>query len=186
MVEHEPSDETLAALARRHGVAAGRVRPLPRGVANHVFLLGDDLVLRIPRGERFLPDLVKEAAVIPVARRAGVRAPEVADFDATRERVGVPYMVLARVRGVELSDLAPDGAARALREVGRELARLHRLSPDTAPELPGVPVDDVTADPWTLIAGLHAEGWIDAEAARLLGLLRFFTSPPPHPWAELA
>ncbi|GAA2293545.1 hypothetical protein GCM10010149_46750 [Nonomuraea roseoviolacea subsp. roseoviolacea] len=170
MAEYEPSDETLAVIARRHGGAAGQVRPLAGGVANRVYLLGDDLVLRVPRAGRFLPDLVKEAAVIPAARRAGVRAPEVVAFDDTCSVAGVPYMVLARARGADLADLdlPAAGMERVFREVGRELAKLHRLSPATAPALAALPVDDGAADPWALTGRLLEEGWIDAGHARWL------------------
>ncbi|GAA4905790.1 aminoglycoside phosphotransferase (APT) family kinase protein [Nonomuraea thailandensis] len=186
MLEYETSDAMLAAVAARHGVAAGRVRPLPEGVANRAFLLGDDLVLRVPRTERFLPDLLKEAAVIPVALRAGVRTAEVVAFDGGGSEVGVPYMVLTRTRGVDLARLDPRaaGMARVLREVGRELGRLHRVArsapptppgPQTAsaapasPALAGVPVDGGGVDPWALTGRLVKEGWIDEEAGRWLG-----------------
>ncbi|GAA2211253.1 hypothetical protein GCM10009850_067120 [Nonomuraea monospora] len=162
MVDHQ----ALAAIAARHGVAAAQVRPLPAGVANHVFLLGDDLVLRVPRAERFLPDLVKEAAVIPAALRAGVRTPELVAFDDTRSLVDVPYMVLTRLPGTDLAHGTPP--AGVLRQVGRELAKLHRLSPATAPPLPAVPVEDTTTDPQALTEHLRTAGWIDAATARWL------------------
>jgi hygromycin-B 7''-O-kinase len=146
------------------------VRPLPAGVANRVFLLGDDLVLRIPRTKQFLPDLVKEAAVIPIALHAGVRTPEVVAFDDTCSVVDVPYMVLTRTQGVDLAGLELPTAAteRLFRQVGRELGKLHRLSPSAAPALAAVPVDNGTADPWALTNRLLKEGWIDAETARWL------------------
>ncbi|MFI7416567.1 phosphotransferase family protein [Nonomuraea sp. NPDC049684] len=170
MAEYETSDQTLAALAGRYGTTAEQVRPLPTGVANRVYLLGADLVLRIPRAEQFLPDLVKEAAVIPVARDAGVRAPEVVAFDDTCSVVDVPYMVLTRTQGVDLARLDPPaaGTEHLFRQVGRELGKLHRLTPDTVPALAGVPVDDGAADPWALTGRLLKEGWIDAETARWL------------------
>jgi aminoglycoside phosphotransferase (APT) family kinase protein len=170
MLGDETSDETLTAIARRHGVTFEQLRPLPAGVANHVFLLGDDLVLRIPRAERFLSDLVKEAAVIPVALDAGVGTPEVVAFDDTCSAVDVPYMLLTRAPGADLAGLALTSADtdRVFREVGRELARLHRLTPATAPDLPAVPVDAGPGDPWALTDRLLAGGWIDAGTARWL------------------
>ncbi|MEV0234730.1 phosphotransferase [Nonomuraea sp. NPDC050786] len=170
MVEYETDDDTLAAIARLHGITFEQVRPLPQGVANHVLLLGDDLVLRIPRAKQFLPDLVKEVAVIPAARHAGVRTPEVVAFDDSCSVVDVPYMVLARAHGVDLAglDLPPATTDRVAHQAGRELARLHRLSPATAPDLPAVPVEDGSADPWALVDHLLVAGWIDAEAARWL------------------
>ncbi len=93
----------LAAIARRHGVSGENVRPIPSGVANHVFHLGDGLILRIPQTERSLLDLAKEAAVIPAAREAGVRTPDVVTFDDTCSEANVPYMVLTRAPGLDLA-----------------------------------------------------------------------------------
>lgn len=158
-----------AAIGARHGVPAEKVRPMASGVANRAYLLGPDLVLRIPRTQAFAADLVKEAAVIPRARRAGVRTPALVTFDDSRTEVDVPYMVLERVPGVDLAALgdAPDGV---FREVGRELARLHRVTPGGAGEPAGVPVeyDPEAGAPHRLVDGLLADGMLDAEAARWL------------------
>ncbi|MGW4404692.1 phosphotransferase family protein [Nonomuraea sp. NPDC004702] len=180
MSGYETSDATLAAIAGLFGTTAEHIRPLPSGVANHVLLLGDDLVLRIPRTEQFLPDLVKEAAVIPYARRAGVRTPEIVAFDDTCSVVDVPYMVLTRTRGTDLASLdLPDAdPERLYRQAGRELGKLHRLTPDTAPAPAGVPTDDGNADPWALTDRLLKDGWIDAETARWLA--GWFDRLSPH------
>lgn len=161
----------LAAIGARHGVSAEKVRPTVSGVANRAYLLGPDLVLRVPRTEAFVADLVKEAAVIPVARAAGVRTPALVTFDDSRTDADVPYMVLERVPGVDLAELAePDRAEGVFREVGRELARLHLVTPGAAGELTGVPVEyDPDADsPHRLVDGLLRDGMLDAEAARWL------------------
>lgn len=176
MVEFEASDanrEALAAIARRHGLTAASVRPVPSGEANHVFHLGDDLILRIPRNEAFLRELAKEAVVIPAARNAGVRTPSVVAFDDTCSEVNVPYMVLTRAPGTDLARLTLSAAEteHVLREVGRQLATLHRLTAATATELradPVIPSDDHTDDPRALTLRLLAEGWIDVDASRWL------------------
>lgn len=170
MAEYETSEQTLAAIAGLHGTTTEQVRPLPTGVANRVFLLGDDLVLRIPRTRRFLPDLAKEAAVIPVARQAGVRTPEVVAFDDTCSVVDVPYMVLTRTQGVDLAGVEPPttGIEHLYRQVGRELGKLHRLTPGASPALAVVPTDSGGTDPWALTSHLLKGGWIDAETARWL------------------
>lgn len=156
-------------IAAAHGVAADRVRPLPSGVANHAYLLGDDLVLRVPRSPSFVADLRKEAEVIPVARAAGVRTAEVVAFAVTP----VPHLVITRVPG---RDMAGAERADVYREVGRELAGLHRIT--SATEL--VPVDGEPPDPAELVEGLRADGWIDAGAARwLTGWFEKLASPPP-------
>jgi aminoglycoside phosphotransferase (APT) family kinase protein len=170
MADYEMSSETLAAIARRHGASADSVRPIPSGTANDVFHLGHDLVLRIPRTRRFLLDLVKEAAVIPVARDAGVRTPDVVTFDDSCSEVDVPYMVLTRAPGVDLARLALSTAEteHVFHQVGRELAKLHRLRPTTVADPGAVPVADDAVDPRALTFRLLAEGWLDADASRWL------------------
>ena len=76
-------------------------RPRPRQERrNHVYFLGDRLVLRIPRrGGARLAELAKEATVIPAARQAGVRTPAIVTYDDSCSVVSVPYLVLERVPG---------------------------------------------------------------------------------------
>jgi hygromycin-B 7''-O-kinase len=170
MEDYKASHATLAAIAARHGTTAEQVRPILSGAANRAFLLGDDLVLRIPRTKRFLPDLVKEAAVIPAARRAGVRTPDIVTFDDTCSSVDVPYIVLVRAPGVDLAqlELPADETDRVFHQVGREMAKLHRLSLTTAMNLSAVPADDDAEDPRALVGRLLADGWIDSEASHWL------------------
>ncbi|WP_329385772.1 phosphotransferase family protein [Streptomyces sp. NBC_01716] len=170
-----------ALIAARHGVAAENVRPMLSGVANRAYRLGPDLVLRVPRTEEFVADLVKEAAVIPVARAAGVRTPALVAFDDSRTVVDVPYMVLERAPGVDLASLgggaggvvsdASREVGGVFRDVGRDLARLHRVTPAGAGEPARVPVeyDPDAGAPHRLVEGLLADGMLDAEAARWLG-----------------
>ena len=167
MVDYETSHETLATIARRHGATADSVRPIPAGVANHVFQLGDELVLRIPRTDRFLLDLVKETAVIPAARDAGVRTPDIVTFDDTCSEVNVPYMVLTRAPGADLARLAlsTTETEHVFHQVGHELAKLHRLTPTTLANPGAIPADDDTTDPRALTLRLLAEGWIDADTS---------------------
>jgi hygromycin-B 7''-O-kinase len=150
-------EDVAAAVAARHGVPAEKVHPAPPGGANHVFWLGDDLVLRIPRDPGHAARLFTEAAIIPAARRGGVLTPAVVEFDAT-----LPYVVVERVRGV---DAASGGVLHPgiLEELGRELAKLHRIPPP-----PGLPVDTAPLDPWALVSDLRAEGHLDQEGAEWL------------------
>jgi hygromycin-B 7''-O-kinase len=167
------NEQTLAAIAQWHGVPADQVRPVPAGVANRVYLLGDDLVLRIPRATPYVDDLRKEAAAIPLAQCAGVRAPDIVVFDESCTVVEVPYMVQHRLPGHDLAQLDPSpGQRRAIyREVGRQLAMLHRIE---LPELPDeaavfeIPVNDGAGDPYDTINDLCSAGIIDVDAARWL------------------
>jgi hygromycin-B 7''-O-kinase len=145
------------AIAARHGVPAEKVHPGPEGGANHVHLLGDDLVLRIPRTRHDAARLFTEASIIPAARRGGVLTPAVIEFDAT-----VPYLLVERVRGV---DAQTQGVQRPqfYEELGRQLAKLHRVPPP-----PGLPADPPPLDPWALVSDLRAEGRLDHDSGEWL------------------
>ncbi len=161
------------------------MRPAHPGVANHVFLLGEELVLRIPRTPAFVPDLRKEVEVIPAARAVGVRTPAVVAFDDSRSLLDLPYLVLVRTPGADLAQLdrAETEAGQVFQQVGRELAKLHRLTASRAAELPSVPADDAGEDPRDLVGRLRAEGHLDRDAARwLTGWFdRLATHLPPDP-----
>jgi aminoglycoside phosphotransferase (APT) family kinase protein len=94
---------------------------VPGGVANRAFLLGDDFFLRIPREPAFVHDLRKEAEVIPVARAAGVRTPAIVDFDDSCALMNSPYLVVERVRGLDLTEAA--GSEKTWPELGLERHR---------------------------------------------------------------
>jgi hygromycin-B 7''-O-kinase len=145
-------EDIVRRIAARHRVPAGRVRPLPTGAANHVYLLGEQLVLRVARSAAGAADLRKEAAVIPVARDAGVRTPELVWFDGDA-------MVLARAPGSDLADRVRQ--PRVLAELGRQLALLHAVSvrPD------GVPAHDAGPEPGVLTAAIARDGMIDRDTA---------------------
>jgi hypothetical protein len=71
------SSDTLYMIGERHHLAGRTFKPLPSiGVFNAIYLVGDDLVLRIPRQHpHFVAALTKEAIAVPAARAAGVRTP---------------------------------------------------------------------------------------------------------------
>jgi aminoglycoside phosphotransferase (APT) family kinase protein len=180
----EPTPEVLAAIADRYGVRVEAIRQVPGGVANHAFALGDDLFLRIPRGEEFEPDLQKEVAVIPVVRSAGVRTPAIVDFDATRTLVDAPYMVIEQLHGTDLiaAEQAEPPDARFWQDLGNQVALLHQV-PQTP--LDGVPTDDGGGDPRPTVERLATLGYLDPGTADwLLGWFdrlatRFPQTQPP-------
>jgi hygromycin-B 7''-O-kinase len=153
--------DPLAEIARRHRIAPAAIAASPaQGIANRVYFLGDHLVLRIARPES-ADDLRKEALVIPAAVSAGVRTPEMVDFDD--ELLETPYMVVKRANGITpgLPDSPGDERwGAAYRELGAELAALHRNVTD----LPGVPVDK-SSDPRPDIVKLAESGYLSTDLA---------------------
>ena len=163
--------QALAAIADRYHIPLEDIAPAPApGAANHVYFLGDRLVLRIPRrGGARLAELAKEATVIPAARQAGVRTPAIVTYDDSCSVVSVPYLVLERVPGRDLAALGipPRAAAEAYHQLGRSLARLHRLTRTSVGPLPGLGVDE-RGNPRPAVEALATSGYVDGDAARWL------------------
>ncbi len=162
----------LEELAARYDVRPDQVREVPGGVANRTYLLGDELFLRIPRTPDFERDLLKEVAVIPAARAAGVRTPAIVDFDTFQ---GTPYMVLERVHGTDLVD-APPAPPAVWQELGSELATTapgpattcRRRGRQTAVETPAQP--STSWQPratWTPVLRTGSSAWFDRLEAHL-------------------
>ncbi|HEX2145740.1 MAG TPA: phosphotransferase [Glycomyces sp.] len=157
-----PTADVLAEIARHHRVDPGGVTAAPfQGVANLVYFLGDDLVLRVARPEA-VDDLRKEAVVIPAAVRAGVRTPDVVAFD-DGGLLEVPYMVVKRANGFTPDLPASPTDERwgpVYRQLGSELATLHQ----GIDALPGVPVD-VAGDPRPEVEALASAGYLSTDLA---------------------
>jgi hygromycin-B 7''-O-kinase len=143
-------------VGRRHAVGPDQVVEVAGGVANRGFALGERLFLRVAR-PGFEADLRKEVGVVPVARAAGVRTPEIIEYDETRTLIDAPYVVMERVHGSEPTT-APTG-------LGEQLARLH-LADRT--DIPGVPLDG-RDDPWRTVDELLERGYLDSGTANWLG-----------------
>ena len=177
----------LARIASGFEVDVAAIRPLPAGEANHAWLLGDDLVLRIPRDSgQLADDLRKECAVIPIVRGTGVRTPEIVAFKERSAELGVPYMVLRRVPGADIERLAlPATASETIyREVGRQLALLHGATANGAVASPLIPVEAGGDDPRQLLAPLVRDAALDGETAMWLRawfdrLAPFVPADPP-------
>jgi Ser/Thr protein kinase RdoA (MazF antagonist) len=121
--------ETLRAIVARHGL---RVTTFTRlrtvGICNGHWLLGDDLVLRVPRLALNAARAVRrETVVVPRARAAGVRTAAVVAYDEALDLLPVPYAIYERARGVTLGplQLEPDETVCAWRALGHDLALLH-------------------------------------------------------------
>lgn len=161
----------LAALAERHGVPPGTVARLPdTGIFNAIYALGDRFILRVPRRHPLHDEaLWKESIVVPLARAAGVRAPELLSYDTSCSVLPVPYVLYERVPGETLAhlDLEPEEASEVWRETGRDLARLHHRV-ERGGEAAGLPVLKPGPDPRDLAERLATGGWITASETRWL------------------
>ncbi|WP_198676368.1 aminoglycoside phosphotransferase family protein [Kribbella monticola] len=153
----------IPALAERYGVRPDQIREVPGGVANQTYTLGDHLFLRIPRSQEFEADLVKEVAVIPVARAAGVRTPAIVDFDDTRSIVDAPYVVMERVHATDLVDSEAEHP-ELWPELGDQMRLLHETKYQ---QIKGVPTDEDN-DPRPTVERLATDGWIDTGTAKWL------------------
>ncbi|CAA9288201.1 MAG: hypothetical protein AVDCRST_MAG26-3896 [uncultured Chloroflexia bacterium] len=166
----------LQAIADRHGLGTRASTRLPQvGIFNAIYLLGDDVVLRIPRNHpAFVKATRNEAIAVPVARSAGVRTPAILAFDDAHDLLPVPYTVYERVHGETLGrlDLDPDETPAAWREVGRDLARLHagvsragpagRLDePESLPDPRELPAELAEAGHFGPVEARWLEQWLD-------------------------
>jgi aminoglycoside phosphotransferase (APT) family kinase protein len=140
------------------------------GIFNTVFLLGDDLVLRVPRDHpNFIAAARKEAVAAPAARAAGVRTPRLVDFDDGRELLSVPFLVYERVRGEPLGglDLEPACTPEVWRAVGRDLALVHTRIAAEGP-IAELEIEVLDDDPRLLAEEVAMEGQFTALEARWL------------------
>ncbi|MDI1464751.1 aminoglycoside phosphotransferase family protein [Catellatospora sp. KI3] len=150
-----------AAIAAHHGVPPDQVRPVPGGMDNHAFTLGEHLFLRIaqPGSE---DQLRRETLVIGPARAAGVRTPAIIAYDDSLRLTCTPYLVQERVPGTDLAAAESPAAPHLLRDLGRDLARLHSLAP-----VAGLHVE-VGGDPVDLVDAMATVGYLDSDTARWL------------------
>src|SRR5437762_14064051 len=82
------SADTVRMIADQHGLGVHTFSRLPSvGVFNAIYLLDDNLVLRVPRNHpTFVAALAKEAIAVPAARAAGVHTPPLVAFDGSMIR----------------------------------------------------------------------------------------------------
>ena len=124
------TDAQLHAIVMKHRLAIDEPpTPLPtNGVVHALWSLGSRYVLRVPKNEAMcIGDLRAEVAAIPVALASGVRTPALIAFSDERDIIDVPYIVVERVNGVDLSTFAPTDPAldELYRQLGHQLVALH-------------------------------------------------------------
>ena len=162
------NDEQLDAIVDRHRLSFdGPIVPMAtNGVVHALWALGNRYVLRVPKRESMsLGDLRAEVVAIPIARAAGVRTPALVAFDDACDIVDVPYAIVDRVHGVDLTALALDDprSADLYQQLGHQLAALH-LSP-----LPNTHPWLRTPQAWASVATIDetvAAGMLDQASAR--------------------
>ena len=164
------SAETLATIRARHGLPDAPARQLPSlGITNTIYLLGEEVILRVPRHHpRFIQTAYHEAIAAPIAHAAGLRTPRMLAFDEKRDLLPVPYTLYARAPGVALGVACDDPAlaVEAWRELGRELARLH-MTVERRGRAAELELDD-PPDPREWAERLAGEGYITPTEARWL------------------
>ncbi len=165
------SIETVHAIAARHGFQVASITRLPdTGIFNAVYILGEDLVLRVPRQHpAHIDALYREAIAVPAARAAGIRTPALIAFDDACDLVPVPYIIYARVHAETLGllDLEPAETPETWRELGRDLALLHtRIRSDDVPG--SLARQETLPDPRLRAEQLVADGYFTSSEARWL------------------
>ena len=177
------TDEQLQAIVDRHRLTLnGPIESMAsNGVVHSLWSLGSKYVLRVPKPEEMcLGDLYAEVVAIPIARKADVRTPDLVAFDDSREIVDVPYAIVERVHGVDLSRLAHDDVRLPdlYRQLGVQLATLHTAPvPEPHPwfRVPGR--WDVDA----LLVETVAAGMLDTNAQRWFACILEETETDPTP-----
>jgi hypothetical protein len=168
----EISPAVLQSIVNRHQLGVRTISRMPEiGIFNAIYLLDDELILRIPRNHpRFVKAIVKEATVAPIVHAAGVRTPGLIVFDGSCDLLPVPYSVYERIHGATLELIQPDPAQTpdVYHELGHDLALLHtKVTNDGAVGLiggPSLPTDD----PRPLPEQLADDGYFSIVEARWL------------------
>lgn len=124
------------------------LRELPTtGTVNHVYRLGDDALVRLPRTPRWAEDLRREARLLPrVAGRVTLAVPEPLVLCRPTTRYPLPWAVYRWLEGVPYADgLAGDvDSALALAGFVRELRTLDPTGLEPTGRRPLRELDDVT------------------------------------------
>jgi aminoglycoside phosphotransferase (APT) family kinase protein len=136
-------------------------------------LLGDDLVLRLPRNHpHHFNALRTESIAVPAVRAVGVQAPELIVFDETCTVLPGPYAIYARVHGrtLESLQLPPSAAPNVWRDLGRDLARTHLIenaaleaalpAPGPLPDLPDLVESHASAGRFTASEARWLQVWL--------------------------
>ena len=128
----EITNDVLHRIADRHSLNVNDFTAMPQiGIINKIYLMGEDLVIRIGRAHpKSIEIAEREALAVSVAKKAGMRTPDLLVCDVSCELVPASYTIYERIHGdtLGLLNLEPHETPDAWRELGRDLARLHASS----------------------------------------------------------
>jgi aminoglycoside phosphotransferase (APT) family kinase protein len=187
--------EKVERIAVAHGICGPCELMAASGMVNEAWMLDDRYVLRITVIEEAADEATREAWVVPVVRAAGVRSPELIVADSSRTLIEFPFTIYERAAGELLGHLKDDPKEfmAAYREVGREMAQLHKI--EIPEEKRHGLHDSFTYDTDKQIAKTLDAGKITSEEARetekwiarLDGMIdkrdrRAFLHQDIHPW----
>lgn len=150
------------------------VRPSPTsGSSNVVFRLGDDLAVRMPREERYVPDLLTEARWLPqLGPSLPTPVPEVVAVGRPSHEFDRPWSVVTWLPGEVPLALTADDEGRLARDLGAFVDGLHAVPVAGVPVGPkhwgyrsGEPVTD-TIDAWAEEAADALADLLDPVAVR--------------------
>lgn len=165
------SDVAVTAITARHGLGDRTLTPLAQaGIINAVYMLGEDLVLRVPLDHpAHVAQARVEAVAMPAARAAGVRTPALVAYDDACDLLPVPYLIVEGVAGKTLGslDLEPGATPDVWRSLGRDLALLHTGVGEDGPTCP-VARPKPLPDPRELVGKRASDGWYTTLEARWL------------------
>ena len=179
------SDAELGAIVERHRIDLDGpvIRLRSSGVVHSLWALGSRWVLRVPKNEAMcVGDHRCEAIAIPLALRAGVRTPELHVFDDSSSILDVPFSIVSRVHGTDLSTEPFQHPSYA--QVGREIGKLHvaDLATSGHPWLrrPSDPPAEDFFDRVVQAGLLHTDGiaWIAALCDQLNRIVAQGSTPP--------
>lgn len=172
-----PDVDLVTRLLRDHvpGLAHLPVRPSPAaGSSNWVFRVGDDLAVRLPRSDDYVPDLEKEVRWLPrLGPQLSVPVPEVVEVGPAGAVFPRPWAVLTWLPGAPPEALPARGETALAESLGEFVRRLHEIPvDDDVPRGPehggyrcGEPVTEVI-DQWCEEAATELADLFDPGAVR--------------------
>jgi hygromycin-B 7''-O-kinase len=119
--------DQIRRIAERHSLVGEPERLVVLGMDNDVWRVGETII-RVS-GTWCQEGAAAESLLVPAAVEAGIPTPRLIAYDDRRDLVPVAYTIYKRVEGETLgtSDLLPEVSHEVVRQLGREIAKIHRI-----------------------------------------------------------